>query len=62
MNIKTENKLCYSVQEMAAVLGIGRNKAYELVNQDGFPAIKLDGRYIIPADALKHWLNERAGA
>ncbi len=62
MNNTTENKLCYSVQEMAAVLGIGKNKAYDLINREGFPAVKLNGRYVIPVDALKHWLDEQAGA
>ncbi len=61
MNIKAENKMCYSVQEMAAVLGIGKNKAYNLINRADFPAVKLDGRYIIPVDALRRWLNEQAG-
>ncbi len=60
MNIKAENKMCYSVQEMAAVLGIGKNKAYNLINRADFPAVKLDGRYIIPVDALRRWLNEQA--
>lgn len=60
--MKIDSKLCYSVQEMASVLGIGRNKAYELVNQKGFPALKLDGRIIIPVDALNRWLNQQAGA
>ncbi len=61
MNIKAENKMCYSVQEMAAVLGIGKNKAYNLLNRADFPAVKLDGRHIIPVDALRRWLNEQAG-
>ena len=33
-----ETKLTMSVQEMAYQLGIGRNKAYELVKQRDFPA------------------------
>lgn len=33
MKSEVENKLCYTVQELAHVLGIGKNKAYELVNR-----------------------------
>ena len=60
MNIQTDRKLCVSVPEMAKMLGIGKNKAYELAGQDGFPAVRLDGRIIIPLDGLNRWLNEQA--
>ena len=62
MKNEVENRLCYTVQEMAQVLGIGKNKAYELVNRQDFPSVRLDGRIIIPVEALNRWLNERAGA
>ncbi len=61
-SVTFEGRLCYTVTEMARALGIGRNKAYDLANQQGFPAVRLDGRIIIPADALARWLNEQAGA
>lgn len=37
-------KLTYSVDEMAATMGISRPKAYELVNLDGFPIIRVGRR------------------
>jgi len=55
-------KLAYSVVEMAEVLSIGRNTAYELVNRDDFPALKIgERRIIIPINALKAWLDEQGG-
>ena len=51
-------KVCYSVSELGAVLGIGRNGAYALVQQEGFPAIKLGKRIVIPVEALKEWLKQ----
>lgn len=60
MMVRNEHKLCVSVPEMAKMLGIGKNKAYELAGQDGFPAVRLDGRIIIPLDGLNRWLNEQA--
>jgi len=51
-------KVCYSVSELGAVLGIGRNGAYALVHQEGFPAIKLGKRIVIPVEALKEWLKQ----
>ena len=60
MMVRNEHKLCVSVPEMAKMLEIGKNKAYELAGQDGFPAVRLDGRIIIPLDGLNRWLNEQA--
>ena len=49
-------KKAYSVSEMAKVLGIGRDKAYNLVHRDDFPAIKVGTSYIIPVANLNQWL------
>ena len=54
-------KLAYSVPELATVLGIGRNVAYELVQRADFPAIRLgEKRIVIPVDGLKSWLDKQA--
>ena len=51
------NKLAYSVQELAEVLSIGKNAAYELCQRPDFPAIKVgERRIIVPVDGLKLWL------
>ena len=56
------NKLVFTVEEMAEALGISRPVAYELVKRDGFPAIRVsDRRIIIPIEALKNCLNTAAG-
>lgn len=58
---KMENtKLTMSVEEMADAVGIGRALAYDLVKRPGFPALRINGRIIIPVDALKKWLNDQA--
>ena len=49
-------KKAYSVSEMAEVIGIGRDKAYNLVHRDDFPAIKVGTSYIIPVANLNLWL------
>lgn len=51
-------RMTMNVNEMAQHLGISRPKAYELVKQDGFPAIFLGKRIIIPVEAFQHWLME----
>ncbi len=56
-----QDKLCYSVPELAKALGISRPKAYELVKRDGFPSIIVGKRIIVPTNALERWLDENAG-
>lgn len=53
-------KFALSVDEMAEALGIGRNKAYDLTRIEGFPAVHLGRRIIIPEDRLKEWLAQQA--
>ena len=50
----TNEKLTFTVDEMAAALGISRPVAYELSRKEGFPAIRVsERRIIIPVDSLK---------
>lgn len=56
--MKNKEKLTYTVTEMAQVLNIGRNKAYELVKTEGFPAIYIGSTIRIPVEALNRWLND----
>ena len=51
-------KLAISIEEFATMVGIGRAKAYALSQQEGFPAIRLGHRIIIPVCELKEWLTE----
>lgn len=41
-------KIVYNVKEIQVMLGIGRNKAYDLVNSNEFPVKRIDNRIIIP--------------
>lgn len=52
-------KLTYSVDEMAAAVGISRPKAYELANSEGFPVVRVGRRIRIPVAALENWLMEQ---
>jgi excisionase family DNA binding protein len=49
-----------TVSEMADLLRIRRDAAYQLCRQHGFPAARI-GRFIrIPAAALERWIEEQA--
>ncbi len=51
-------RLCLTVPEAAAMLGISRNFAYELVKQGKLPAIKFGKRLLIPRAALEKMLDK----
>ena len=55
----SELPLMLSVPEVAAVLGISRAGAYELVRSDGFPALKIGSRIVVPKDKLIAWVDEK---
>jgi excisionase family DNA binding protein len=49
----------YTVPEVAALLGIGRCMAYDLVRQGVIPAKRLGRRWIVPRARFNAWLNEQ---
>lgn len=52
-------KATLSVEETAKYLGIGRNKAYELVGSGIIPHIKLGNRLRVPRKILESWISEQ---
>ena len=54
-----ELPLMLSVPEVAAVLGISRAGAYELVRSDGFPALKIRSRIVVPKEKFIEWVNAK---
>ena len=56
-----ELPLMLSVPEMAAALGISRAGAYELARSEGFPALRIGTRIIIPKDELREWIKRNMG-
>ena len=57
-----ELPLMLSVAEVAAVLGISRAGAYELVRSEGFPALRIGSRIVVPKDKLRAWIDANAGS
>lgn len=55
-------KLTYTVKEIAALLGIGEAKAYELTHRNDFPKVPVSGRRIvIPKKEFHQWLSRVSG-
>ena len=53
--------LMLSVPEMAAAMGISRAGAYELARSEGFPALRVGTRIVIPKDELREWMKRNMG-
>ena len=57
-----ELPLMLSVPELASVLGISRAGAYNLVRSDGFPALKIGSRIVVPKEKFIEWVDEKTSA
>ncbi len=51
-----DRRLCVTVPEAAAMLGISRNFAYQLVREGKLPSIRFGKRILIPRVALEKML------
>jgi len=58
--LSPEDKLVYNIGELAEVLGVGLPAARNMIHIQGFPALKVGGRYLIPKQALQRWLDNQA--
>ena len=50
-------KLVYSIQEAAELLGISRSYAYELARNGTFPVLELGKKRVIPKVKFDQWVN-----
>lgn len=50
-------KLVYSIQEVAELLGISRSYAYELVRNGTIPALVLGKKWVVPKEKFNNWVN-----
>ena len=54
-------KIYYTVEEVAAAIGVSAPRAYQLVAQHRIPATRLtSGRIRIPRLAFERWLEQQA--
>lgn len=53
-----ELPIMLSVLQLASALGISRSGVYALTRSEGFPALKIGSRIVVPKDKLLCWINE----
>lgn len=51
-----------TTRQVQMSLGISKNKAYELVNSEGFPRLRLGRRIVVPAKQFERWIDEQVAA
>jgi excisionase family DNA binding protein len=60
MNQSEQSRRALSVAELSQALGLGLNKAYELVNSGRIKAVREGGRIIVPVAEIDRYLDHNA--
>ncbi len=53
--------ITFSPMELAVILGISKNKAYELANKPDFPKYRVGRRIVISKKHFIKWMDENFG-
>lgn len=51
-------RLSYSIEKAVALLGIGRNTAYEAAKSGDLPSIRMGGRILVPRVAITRLIDQ----
>lgn len=53
-----DNRMVYTIDEVAAMLGLSESYAYKLARARKFPVLQLGRRMVVPKEKFQIWLNE----
>ena len=56
-----ELPLSLNAEIVARVLGVSPSSGYELMHEQGFPALRIGSRIVIPKEAFIRWVEEHTG-
>jgi len=56
-----ELPLFLNAEIVARVLGVSLSSGYELMHEQGFPALRIGSRIVIPKEAFIRWVEEHTG-
>ena len=54
--------MALNANQVAAVLGISRAGAYNLMRSEGFPTLFIGKRMVVPKDRLMDWMNKQVSS
>lgn len=46
---------------VAGILGVSQASAYELMNEEGFPSLRVGSRVVVPKDRFITWVEAHLG-
>jgi len=55
----TVEPLLLTIPQVAAMLGLGRSKVYDLIREEGLPTARFGTAVRVPAEELKQWVKRR---
>ena len=52
-----ELPLLLNTTQLADLLGVSHSSVYELIQEDGFPSLRIGKRIVIPKEELRQWIS-----
>ena len=56
-----ELPLFLNADMVADLLGVSISKCYDLMNEKGFPSLRMGSRVVVPKDKFRQWVEQRSG-
>lgn len=56
-----ELPLFLNVEMVADLLGVSISKCYGLMNEKGFPSLRMGSRIVVPKEKFRQWVELRTG-
>ena len=53
--------LILNADDLEHALGISRSSVYEIMKKEGFPALWIEGRVVVPRDKFIEWVEQNTG-
>ena len=61
MDCKTIDRVAFTAEEFSKAAHLSLPTVYELIHAEGFPALRVGKRWIIPCKAVEKWLEANIG-
>ena len=53
-----ELPLLLNTTQLANLLGVSHSSVYELIQEPGFPSLRIGKRIVIPKEELRQWISD----
>ena len=53
-----ELPLLLNTTQLADLLGVSHSSVYELIQEPGFPSLRIGKRIVIPKEELRRWISD----